>query len=104
MTYPRRKDRFLTGLLAGALAPIAAYGILLFMYDLLDQSGIISDIGFADDFRTRTLMLFAICANLLLLNYFQKKHMDHAMRGVVFPTLFFVILWFVLYGRHILNL
>ncbi len=104
MNYKRRKDSFLIGLLAGTAVPITAYGILLFLYDLLDSSDIISDVGFAEDFRTRTLMLFSICANLALLSYFRKRNMDHSMRGVVFPTLLFVILWFIFYGRHILHL
>ena len=104
MNYQRRKDSFPIGLLAGTAVPVSVYGVLLLIYDLLDSSGMISDVGFAEDFRTRTLMLFSICANLVLLSYFRKRNMDNAMRGVVFPTLVFVILWFIFYGRHILHL
>jgi hypothetical protein len=104
MINNRKKDKFWIGLLSGLAVPVVAYGILLFLYDLLEDSKLISDIGFASDFRTRTLMLFAICGNLILLNYFRKGYMDNSMRGVVFPTLLFMVLWFIYYGRNLLNL
>lgn len=100
----KKKDSFLIGLLSATAAPIACYGILLLIYDTLDHSGIISDIGFASDFRTRTLMLFSICANLILMNVFRKRHMDNSMRGVVFPTMIFIAIWFYFYGRNLLDL
>lgn len=104
MKNSRKKDKFIIGLLSGAVVPVVAYGILLFIYDYLDKSKIISDIGFAEDFRTRTLMLFSICANLILLNYFRRRYMDNSMRGVIFPTLICMILWFYFYGKDILQL
>ncbi len=100
----RKKDSFLIGLAAGICIPVASYGVLLFLYDMLDKSEIISDIGFAEDFRTRTLLLFAICGNLITLSFFRKRRMDNSMRGVVFPTMIFVALWFIFYGRHMLSL
>lgn len=102
--FDRRKDLFWIGLIAGTLVPVAAYGILLLIYDGLEEWAVISDIGFAEDFRTRTLILFAICANIFVLNYFRKRYMDNSMRGVVFPTLLFMLGWFYFFGRQIIGL
>lgn len=99
-----KRDNFILGLLIGLAVPIMAYGILLTLYDFLDTLNIISDLGYSLNFRTRTLALFAICANLLPFHYYKKQHLDNTMRGLVFPTMLFIVLWFVFYGRYMLNL
>jgi hypothetical protein len=35
---------------------------------------------------------------------YQKWGRDTTMRGMVFPTLLFVVYWFVMYGRHLVGL
>ena len=87
------KDKFIIGLLAGLLWPVMVYGILLTGLDLLDSSGVISKTSFASDFHTRTLSLVAIGCNIFFMQYFNKKRMYNAMRGMVLPTMVMAIAW-----------
>lgn len=107
---PRQKrhfldvDNFLAGVAIGILVPIMAYGVLLTLYDFLEQQLLATDIGFAPDFRTRTLMLIGICLNLIPFHLYQRSRADKTMRGMVLPTIIYVALWFWFFGRHIVGL
>ena len=96
-----RRDHFLTGLIVGTIVPITAYGIILFLYDTIDQSNLISE---SLNFRQRSMALFALCFNLLPFHYYKKIQADNAMRGMIIPTMGYVIIWFFMFGRHMLNL
>jgi hypothetical protein len=97
-------DSFIAGLLIGSVFPVMVYGILLSLYDFLEQRLLASDIGFAPDFRFRTLALIAICANLIPFHLYKRWGRDNTMRGMVLPTIGFVFYWFWKYGRHIVGL
>jgi hypothetical protein len=97
-------NAFALGLVVGICVPIAAYGILLTIYDFLDAHLIASDIGFAPEFRTRTLMLIAICSNLIPFHVYQRRRADNTMRGMVLPTIVYVGVWFYLFGRHLVGI
>jgi hypothetical protein len=98
-----RKNSFILGFILGVCIPIAAYGILLTIYDFLDRSGIISDLGFSPDFRSRTLALFGLCTILIPFQIYRKLRFDDTMRGMVFPTMAYVGIWIYFFGRHLLN-
>jgi hypothetical protein len=98
------RDSFMFGFILALIFPVVMYGVLLAIYDGLEDVLLASDLGFAEDFRTRTLMLIAICCNLILFHLYQKWGRDTTMRGMVFPTLLFVVYWFVMYGRHLVGL
>ena len=89
----RKWDKVWVGILAGIFVPIASYGILLTLYDGLDQMEFMQNSSFSPSFRTRTLSLVALCLNVLPIGFFQKRYMYNAMRGIVFPTLLFIGLW-----------
>lgn len=93
-------DRFITGFIVGILVPIAAYGILLTIYDLMVEMALTGSEGF----RERSLALFALCFNLLPFHYFRRRYMDNAMRGMIIPTMIYVGLWIYFFGRHLLDL
>jgi len=97
-------DSFLLGIVVGLVFPVMVYGILLTLYDFLEVRLLASDVGFSPDFRFRTLALIAICANLIPFNLYRRWGRDNTMRGMVLPTVGFVIYWFVVYGRHIVGL
>lgn len=95
------KNTFLFGLLIGAVIPFVTYAVLLSIFDALDSTGAVSDIGLSSNFRARTLGIVAICGNAIAMNYFQKRRMTDAMRGIVIPTFVYVALWVVWYGQSI---
>jgi hypothetical protein len=98
------RDSFALGFALALIFPVVMYGVLLALYDTLEGLLLASDLGFAEDFRTRTLILIAICCNLILFHLYQKWGRDTTTRGMVLPTLMFVVYWFVKYGRHIVGL
>lgn len=98
------RDSFVLGLVIGLVFPIMIYGILLTIFDALETRLLASDVGFSPDFRFRTLALVAICTNLIPFNVYRRWGRDNTMRGMVLPTVGFVIYWFVQYGRHLVGL
>lgn len=99
-----RKDSVWVGLAIGILIPVGVYGILRLLYQLLDAAGILSDVGFAEDFRTRTLALVAICSNLILMQTFRKRHFQHeAIRGMLVASMLLVAIWFWMFGFNMLQ-
>ncbi|MEP6794095.1 MAG: hypothetical protein ABJB16_07195 [Saprospiraceae bacterium] len=98
-----KRDSFWLGLGAGLLIPLIAYAILLTIYQLLDTMGALSDIGFADDFRVRTLGLFAICANLILMQRFRNSFHSETIRGILMASMLLVGIWFWIFGLKILE-
>jgi len=97
-----QKDKIVLGLILGFLLPVVGYALLLEIYDQLSSSGIISDEGFSRTFRERTIALLAICFNLIPLTYFNRRRMQNGMRGLVFPTVLFVIIWLFYFRESIL--
>lgn len=97
-----QQDKIIVGLILGFLLPVVGYAILLEIYDQLSSSGIISDEGFSRTFRERTIALLAICFNLIPFTFFNKKRMQNGMRGLVFPTVLFVITWLIYFRESIL--
>lgn len=98
------RDSFLLGLGLALAFPVMMYGILLALYDALEANLLASHIGFAEDFRDRTLSLVAICFNLLLFHLYQRWGRDNTLRGMVLPTLVYVVYWFWQYGRHLVGM
>jgi len=99
-----KRDSVWVGLGIGIMVPAAVYGVLLLLYQLLDSMGVLTDVGFADDFRTRTLALVAICANLILMQTFRKKVYQHeTIRGMLIASMILVAVWFWLFGFKMLQ-
>ncbi|HZV68350.1 MAG TPA: hypothetical protein VFG10_02370 [Saprospiraceae bacterium] len=103
MTPFVKRDSFWLGLGAGLLVPALAYAILLTIYQLLDTMGVLSDIGFAEDFRIRTLALFAVCSNLILMNRYRKSYHHETIRGILMASMLLVGIWFWIFGFKILS-
>lgn len=96
------KDKIIVGLILGFLLPVVGYAILLEIYDQLANNGLISDEGLSRTFRDRTIALLAICFNLIPFSYFNRNRMQNGMRGLVFPTVVFVIIWVFYFRKSIL--
>ena len=80
MTPFVKKDSVWFGISVGLLVPSAIYALLITIYTLLDTMGIFSDVGFAEDFRIRTLALFAIVANLVMMQRFKNSYKHETMQ------------------------
>lgn len=87
----------------GFAFPVLAYGVLLGIYTLMDSAGLFSDVGFAEDFRTRTLGLMAICTNLFVIQFRRKAYQHETVRGMLIATMILVAAWFFKYGFNILQ-
>ena len=99
-----KKDSVWVGLAFGILLPVGVYGVLLLLYQLLDSIGVLSDVGFAEDFRTRTLALVAICSNLILMQTFRKRRFQYeTIRGMLIASMILVAIWFWLFGFKMLQ-
>jgi amino acid permease len=96
------RNTILIGLLVGLVLPFVGYAILLMIYDGLEAAGLLSGVGFSSNFRQRTLGIVAVCLNLIPLNYFQKRRMTQAMRGLVGATIVYAVGWFVYFGVKLL--
>lgn len=97
------RDSVFNGISWGVLLPLVTYGILFGLYTLLDKVGALSDVGFAPDFRVRTLGLISICSNLLLIQLHRKAYRHEFVRGILIATMMLVAVWFFLFGFNIMR-
>lgn len=88
------KNSIIIGFAVGAITPVLGYLAIEFIFNSLSQMGLMDSggIGFYSK-RFRTLALFAICCNLIPLQFFKRKKWDLSMRGIVFPTLIYAAFW-----------
>ncbi len=88
------KDSILFGILVGFAVPFVSYAILLTINEFVYDADVIAmPRGEKFQFSEKLLMTIAICANIIPFQFFRKRYMDVAMRGVMFPTLAYVAYW-----------
>ncbi|MBC6996092.1 hypothetical protein QWY85_04690 [Neolewinella lacunae] len=91
-------DHLLVGLLTSVVISFIAYALLI--------QGVEWASGLAERnivFQPRTVALMAICLNVLPMNYFRRRYHNRSLRGLVIGTMLMATLWFVYYGRDLLN-
>lgn len=91
----------ITGMLSGTLLPIVAYALFILLQDTLVNTGVMPQEWGVSKSLERTIGILAICSNLLLIHYFNNNRSTNAMRGLIFPTIAFVVIWFIRYGREL---
>jgi len=96
------KNSFINGILVGFLIPIVTFGVLMLIYTGLESAGVIGQGTLSENFRVRTMAIVAIGFNAFAMNRFQKRRFTDSMRGVVIPTIVFVIIWMVYFGLDLL--
>ena len=99
-----KKDSVWLGIGIGLLVPALIYALLITIYTLLDSMGIFSDVGFAEDFRIRTLALFAICGNLIMMQRFRNAYRHETIRGILIASMILVVIWFIMFGFKMIDL
>jgi len=88
------RDSIFIGILTGFAVPFVFYAILLIINDFIHDADLITlPRGEKFQFSEKLLMTIAICANIIPFQFFRKRYMDAAMRGVMFPTLAYVAYW-----------
>ena len=97
-----QKNEIWLGIVLGIIIPFVGYALLITLYDNLDGMGWANNKNLSEDFRTRTLGLLAISLNLIPFAIYNKKRFTNTMRGLIFPTMLYVIIWFVRFGIHLI--
>lgn len=88
------KNSVWTGLLLGAVTPVAGFIIVEFIFNLLTDMGVMAEVtAGAGSRRYRTMLLIAICCSLIPFNIAKNRKWDQTLRGIVFPTLVYVAAW-----------
>ncbi|HQW11989.1 MAG TPA: hypothetical protein PK076_08940 [Saprospiraceae bacterium] len=95
------RDSLTLGIVTGVIFPVVGYGLLLLIKESLIKGGVLPPIYDTMTSITRTIGVLAICFNLILIQVFNARRYDKSIRGLVFPTLLFVLIWFYMYGSHL---
>ena len=92
-----KKNSVINGILVGVLLPPITYILLgaIFMY--MKDFGWIPQNAFNPIFPNRTIAIVSIAINAIAMNIFQKRKLGESLRGIVFPTLIYVIVWLVMF-------
>lgn len=94
-------DNIFIGIAIGAIVPVLGYLLIDGLFDMAINSGVIPSNGSGTIRRQRTFTLIALCFNLIPFTNFKNKRYDQAMRGVVFPTMIYVIFWLFKYSSSL---
>lgn len=86
------KNTFLHGLSWGLIIPIVTFGILYGINQALRFS---PEVDFM--FKEPTLVLAALFFNSIPAFRANKRHMDHFIRGIAFPTVIGAFIWLYIY-------
>lgn len=92
------KNHILLGIILGICVPVVGYALVQFLFEGLEAIGIMDEVtsGSAAG-RIRTLSLLGICANIIPFEIYRKKRYDQTLRGLVFPTIIYVVIWIIQY-------
>lgn len=91
------------GLAIGLLIPFVGYAFLLVLYEQIETWGVGSTTGFSPTFRERTLAVIAICLNLIPVNRFRRRGLNETMRGIIFATMLYVLVWVIYFSNALFN-
>ena len=99
-----KKNRFWVGLLVALAFPIMAFGVILMLFEFGTSAGLVDDV--ADPMggkRLRTTSLIAICCNIFLIQYFNKRYSQNILRGILVITFIAAIIWFLAFQDELLS-
>lgn len=96
------KNNFWIGFISAVLLPFVGYAVILTIYEQLEAIGWVSPIGLAGNFRIRTVAMLAVCLNVILVQYFNRKKYTESIKGVGTATIIYSFLWVFFFGRHLL--
>lgn len=96
------KNKFLNGFIPGIILPAVGYFLFIYLNDVLMEKGAFSNstvhwMGF----KERTLVIMAICLNLIPTFVANRKYMDEFVRGIMVPTVLYCFVWFYYFRSEI---
>jgi amino acid permease len=97
------RNQIWVGTLAGLLIPFVGYAVLLMITEKLDLWLPEYTADGESVIAPRTLYLLAICCNLLPFHFFNSRRQVKGMRGVIFATIAFGIVWLVYFGKNMME-
>lgn len=95
------KNSFITGLIIAAILPIVGYFFWQLLLETIANSSTGQGMGLTPTWRQRTVLLLAICTNLVPFQIFSKRREINSMRGISIPTILYVLMW-VYHFKYIL--
>ena len=98
------RNQLVSGALMGAVLPIFGGMVIYFVTHAMAENYVIGTpdrpwIGFKDS----TIVLMALCLNLIPASMANKRYMDNYIRGMMFPTVIGAAIWFFYYGRALFS-
>ncbi len=97
------KDNIITGIVLGLITPFISWYIVQFGFDIIGNMSARSEFGSTPVWRPRTLALIALCFNLIPFQIAKVKRWDKTLRGIVFPTIILVAVWFLYFKGEFLG-
>jgi heme/copper-type cytochrome/quinol oxidase subunit 3 len=92
------KNAIWVGVIAGVLVPFVGYAVLLMSSEWLDAALEAYKQNKVSLIDTNTLLLLALCTNLIPFHLFDRNRLRQSMRGVMLATLLLGIVWVIFYG------
>lgn len=89
------------GLALGVLIPFVGYAVLLVIFEEIQAAGWLTSSNGGLIFRNRTILLMAICLNLIPFSIYQRQKKAKTMRGILSATLLYSLVWVVYFGTTI---
>lgn len=89
------------GLALGVLIPFVGYAVLLVILEEIQAAGWLTSGSGELIFRNRTILLMAICLNLIPFSIYQRQKKAKTMRGILSATLLYSLVWVVYFGTTI---
>lgn len=88
------KNSLLLGFTLGCVVPVLGFVAVEFLFQAFTDAGWMDAVSSETaGRRLRTTALIAICSNLIPFQIAKNRRWDETMRGIVFPTLIYVVAW-----------
>ena len=95
-------NSILRGIVIGASLPIVGFALFYGLFSILENIDIMDSEGMSTLFKERTSAIVGICFNMIPLNIFNKRRHRQVIRGLVFPTMLYVVLWLAVFGKYVI--
>lgn len=93
------RNSIVVGIIVGLVVPFVGLAILMMLNEQLAYLDITFPNGSTfDGLSPRLLNALAICLNLIPFRYYVSQYKNESLRGVVFPTVLYVIYWMSKFG------
>lgn len=86
------------GMILGLVAIIVGFGVISLLFEFLVNVGIMDEAGGSSQSkRIRTVWLLAICVNIVIIQFFNKRAFHRTQRGVAIVSVLAAFTWVFYY-------